>query len=68
MNFAGSEAKAWRDWRASRRMARRGCSTALVEDRRRARKAKMPKISAEYGVVSGRIAHEHPPHRPVDAL
>lgn len=49
-------------------MARRGCSTALVEDRRRARKAKMPKISAEYGVVSGRIAHEHPPHRPVDAL
>lgn len=34
---------------------------AALEDRRRARKAKMAKISAGYGVVSGRIAHEHPP-------
>lgn len=47
--------------RVSRERALRGgwpAGVAALEDRRRARKAKMPKISAEYGVVSGRIAHE----------
>lgn len=35
---------------------------AALGDHRRARQAKMPKFSAEYGVVSCHTAHEHQPH------